>query len=281
MIAALRPIAGPIVALMLFQICALVIRSFFELRFAADGTPYDVATYASYLVVPPILAVLCYPIWKSRLPELRAMFSLRGLSLKVSVQAILAGVLIYLFSRYGNLVQFAIDLKPGNPFAAHADWLTMLNGAPVAPLALGLGVSGVLTPIVEEIINRGLILPALLARGTISGIVIAALLFAILHPPPTFPMAFAFGVYAGLQFARSGHLWLPLVTHCSYNMLVVFDHHCNLPIFFPTRWTQTTDELLVLSACVAALALISSLLLLPRGKPGQNDAPDLPSTNLK
>jgi membrane protease YdiL (CAAX protease family) len=78
----------------------------------------------------------------------------------------------------------------------------------------------VVGPFVEELLFRGLLLPAWAARwGVRKGILFSSLLFAVLHPMEPFG-ALLLAVVLAIAFLRSGTLWLPFFAHAVHNLLV-------------------------------------------------------------
>jgi membrane protease YdiL (CAAX protease family) len=84
----------------------------------------------------------------------------------------------------------------------------------------------ILTPLIEEVISRGLILRSLLHHGRTFAVVVSAVLFALLHVYDSVPFAFVFGVIAAIQMQSAQTLWGPVIAHATYNLTVIFDQHC-------------------------------------------------------
>ena len=88
--------------------------------------------------------------------------------------------------------------------------------APLAVLAI------VAAPLVEEFIFRGLVFQGLARTVPLRWAVIgSATLFAIIHPPISFPAVFTLGVATALVFHRTRSLWAAITTHAVYNAIVV------------------------------------------------------------
>ena len=95
-----------------------------------------------------------------------------------------------------------------------------------AVLILTIVVTVILTPIVEETINRGFVLQALLHRGRWQAILVSALLFAIFHRPHSIVLATIVGIYLAVQFLNTRTLWACTITHGTYNAVATFDWSC-------------------------------------------------------
>ncbi|MEE9231257.1 MAG: CPBP family intramembrane glutamic endopeptidase [Acidobacteriota bacterium] len=88
-------------------------------------------------------------------------------------------------------------------------------------------LAGVLGPVAEELLFRGLIQQGLVRRyGARSGIIAAALLFAVYHLNPWQGVAaFQLGLLLGWLTHRSGRIGYAVALHCANNLmaLLVFD----------------------------------------------------------
>ena len=259
----IRSLAVPVTAIVLFQVCALFARSYYQLQLLADGVPKLTAKDVSYLLVPLILLVLSYPILRDHRRYLRSLFNLHDFSIRTVIRGVLTGTLIYFAFSYSYLAIHALQQQLGQPIFLHEEqsWLRHCN--PATSLAFGLGIGALLTPLIEEVFHRGLILPGLLRFGTVKAVIIGAVLFAIFHRPEGLVTAFVFGLYAGVQFLRAGHLLLPTVTHGSYNFIVIANAHCDIAFRAPANLVTTSTELFLLALAVVVLASIGAYKLLP------------------
>lgn len=81
---------------------------------------------------------------------------------------------------------------------------------------------GVLVPIGEELLFRGVVTTVLLRYGAFVGVVGGALLFALLHGISiVFPVAVLQGLVAAELYRRSGSLWPAIVVHMVCNLPTV------------------------------------------------------------
>ena len=77
-------------------------------------------------------------------------------------------------------------------------------------------------PILEEIVFRGFVLRIMQSVWTPKYAILAnALLFAIIHPPLSFPPVFLLGAAAAFLYTRTQKLWPSIVLHAAYNAAVV------------------------------------------------------------
>ena len=78
---------------------------------------------------------------------------------------------------------------------------------------------GILTPIGEEFLFRGVVTNALLRYGPFIGVVGSALVFALLHGINViFPAALVAGLIAGEVFRRSRSIWPAEIVHVVFNL---------------------------------------------------------------
>ncbi|MDZ4877214.1 MAG: hypothetical protein CLLPBCKN_006649 [Chroococcidiopsis cubana SAG 39.79] len=86
-------------------------------------------------------------------------------------------------------------------------------------LVLATVFLGLLTPLGEELVFRGVITTALLRHGVVLGVVGSTLIFAIAHG---FNIVFPAAVVAGLAtteiYRRSGSIWTAVVVHVVFNL---------------------------------------------------------------
>lgn len=261
-----------IAAVMLMQIFLLLLRSWLQLELSADGVSEAVAADLSYLIVFPLMVMFFYPILRQFQSHLYSKLKFTGLGVK----AIAIGVAVGLALRFffwgivigGVSFGYFVDPDPG----ASNDLLVRFGCPPYAVLLLSLVVMAFLIPVVEEIINRGLLLEWLLKYGRPAALILTSVLFAILHRPESIGIAFVFGLFAGLLYLNSGSLWPSLFAHFSYNVMAVVDWDCINTVWNPQSVTDPLRGIgllaIALALCSFALAciLVSSRIVQPSRK---------------
>jgi len=87
-------------------------------------------------------------------------------------------------------------------------------------IAMTVLVAGVLAPVAEEIVFRGVLLSALDRRwGTGFAIVMSSAIFSLLHVTPfAVPPIFVFALLLGWLFVRTRSLTVCIVAHASFNL---------------------------------------------------------------
>ena len=258
------PVRAPIVAIMIFQVAALFARAFLETRLIDSGEPQPFAQDLSYLVIPPILIILMYPILRRHGSYLRSLLRRQDLTTRLIATSVLLGFALRM-SFWGDLISFISFGVLGNtdPNAVIGPVITF--GCPdPGILALSFVVVSFLIPVTEEIIHRGLILQSLLQRGKILAIVLSSALFAIAHDPQAIVLAFLGGLFLGLQLINCRALWGPMITHATYNSMAILDSEC-----LSTQWNpiDTTSAMVgtgLLAAALAVVGIALSIILVQR-----------------
>ena len=246
-----------VLAIMVFQACALFARSALDVSLAERGVSPEVANDLSYLVVPPILAVLLYPYLRRHWKSLLGLFRLESLTCRLFLLAFLLGVLLRL--TYWSLLtvsMWAGVIGEADPNVVAGPILGF--GCPPLPvLSLSLLTMSVLVPLVEETINRGLLLHSLISRGVVVSVVLSAFLFALAHRPDTYIAAFAAGLLLAVQTLNSRTLWASFVTHGTYNLAATIQWDCFQIIWNP----PVADPALAAATRIAAPAAVASAIL--------------------
>jgi len=145
--------------------------------------------------------------------------------------------------------------------------------------ALNLVLLVVMAPVVEELLFRGLLLPAWTARmGQSAAVVLSSLAFALLHVD--WLGSFIFSAVLSVVFLRTGRLWLPILIHAANNALVWILNIAGLALGW--QWSNTLQDLQntwwygPIALAVGLPLLIVLLRRIPaRQEPrGQASAPD-------
>ncbi|TPW78414.1 CPBP family intramembrane glutamic endopeptidase [Schumannella sp. 10F1B-5-1] len=96
-------------------------------------------------------------------------------------------------------------------------------------LAATLVLGGVLTPIGEELLFRGVIANVLLRWGTVVGVLGSALVFALAHGiNDVTPMAFVIGLITGALMRLTGSIVPGILVHVTYNTTGMIVHALGL-----------------------------------------------------
>lgn len=81
----------------------------------------------------------------------------------------------------------------------------------------------ILAPIIEEIVFRGVLFPALRRRlGVVAGIVVSSVFFTLVHLNPLQMISvLPLGIYLAIMYQRTGSIYPGMLLHASWNLLVL------------------------------------------------------------
>jgi membrane protease YdiL (CAAX protease family) len=262
------------VAIVIIEVAALIARAFLDVRLPDNGEPKPLAQDLSYLVVPPIMIVLMFPILRQHGVFLLSLLRRQDLTVRLIMMSVLIGLTLRITYWGGliSLISFRV-LRNADPNAVVGPEFSFSCPEP-AVMALSFVVLAFLTPIIEEVTNRGLILPALLHRGRFPAVVISSVLFALMHDSQAITLIFVMGVFLGIQMINMKTLWAPMLTHATYNALTILDWDCLQGKWNPIEATPaiTGTGLIALSLAIASFSL--SICLVVRKSTGVPVHPD-------
>jgi membrane protease YdiL (CAAX protease family) len=255
----------PIYAILLFEGAALIARSYLDVQLRNDGMQHFLATDLSYLIVPPLLLVLMYPILKGHGQLLLALFNLRTLNLRLILVGISLGVISYLATVSTNIALSAWEISVRESSLLAAGLTSTWSCESIWFPLLGILVSAILIPVIEEAINRGFLLHYFLPKGKLTAILLSSVLFAVFHQPHAIPPAFVIGIYLALLTLRSGSLFPATIAHCVHNLLVQIDIHCISIVWIPTN---SISEIVVSGAsavmAIMVLLVVAGIMVSPK-----------------
>lgn len=264
---------APIPATLLILIAALLARGWLHVTLLQHGSPRFLAADLSYLIVPPLLALFLTPILRSRPGLLRSLFRVHGLRLRLVLTAMMIGLLLRVAWWSQLLAGVALGMYADNEAAQTLQPTFAFECPAASAMLLGLAVTMILVPIVEEIVNRGLLQSSLSHFGPLLAIPAAACIFAFTHRYASWTFIFGAGLVLGVLFWKTQTLWLSLATHASFNGLALFDWRCmqgqwNPPATLLPLWNVAIPALVTL-----AIATISMVFLLHKKIPGRTRLP--------
>lgn len=183
---------------------------------------------AAQLALPILIIVLT--LLALRLPILGGVITFRqaGLHRDLPVGKGLlwtAGVLLAEIPLLVILAAISSPLQQFFPPAEHPITVKLAEGVDLVTLISTFMMASLLAPIVEELIFRGLLAPAMmrLFRSTALGLVIAALCFAAIHPtgiPAWLPLA-GVGFMSSLLYLHTRALWPSMLFHAIHNTAIL------------------------------------------------------------
>jgi membrane protease YdiL (CAAX protease family) len=167
------------------------------------------------LATPAVLAVAA-----RRLPW-RATLALESPTVSTAVLATLLGGALWIASI--GLMEVQSLVVPPPPEYLDAFRAIHRALAPDGPLdaLVSVGVIALAPGVGEELVMRGVLLPALVGPlGPVGAVAGSATLFAAIHLDPyRFLFTLAVGLVLGILRLRSGSLWPPILAHATLNTL--------------------------------------------------------------
>ncbi|GGP69490.1 CPBP family intramembrane glutamic endopeptidase [Saccharothrix coeruleofusca] len=142
-----------------------------------------------------------------------APFGIRRISWRWVLVSLVAAAGVYWVNQFialGYIAVFGNDTPQGDYQAA--------AGAGALSLAVTLVLGGGLTGLGEELLFRGVVANTLLKHGVWTGVVLSALIFALVHGlNMILPLAFVVGLVNATLLRRSGSVWPAVIVHVVYN----------------------------------------------------------------
>ena len=269
---------GPILAIILFEICAIFIRSFAAMGLQETGLSPVVSKDLSWLLVPVVLGGLMVPILTANWHTLKSQFRLGLLTIRLVLMSIALGVTFRLayWSWLISNASFRHFSSPGPEDIAGP--VFTFHCPNTSTLLLTVVVSVLLTPIVEEIVNRGFFLQSLLHRGRWLAIVLSSILFGVFHVPHMIVPAIVFGLYVSVQFLNARTLWATTISHATFNAVAILDRTCLQVMWNPPEMVISVGSLslTLLVVCLAFAAKLANSRYY-EVKPGRISHPGYPT----
>jgi len=226
-------VRAPLIAVIIFNICALLVRAYLQIELGERGYHVNFAKDLSYLIVPPILALLLWPVVRRNRHALLRCFDIHRLTMRLVLNAVGIGLLARAAFWCALVFSVATGIATNANPAAIEGPVFRFGCPPAHEFALALLVWILLIPISEEVVHRGLIQSSLMPRGRHTAIILSALIFMAFHRPAAMPVALLLGIVMAIQFVESGTLWAPIITHAAYDGLTQLDWRCLQGVWNP------------------------------------------------
>jgi membrane protease YdiL (CAAX protease family) len=236
----------------------LFLRSFLQIAWRDDGMNPVLAKDLSALVSLPLVFLFVAPILRKYWNFSRDLFAWSRLSWRIAGIGIAIGLLTraaWWASVFFRGALFAPDSSFGT--GLWPQWT--MRCEPTTVLIAGVLSLGLLTPLIEETLHRGLIQRYLIRFGAIVGLVGAGVVFTLYHTPASWPIVFLLAMVLGVQYHWTGSLWPGLFTHITYNSLTYLDWHCLRGDWRPSAADVDLGPILLLSG--AAFLVLSGLVI--------------------
>jgi uncharacterized protein len=145
-------------------------------------------------------------------------FGVRRVSWRWLLVGVGAGVVAFLVKGLTVMAYTAVTGDSSNPQTVYAEG----GSGGVLSLILTTLFIGVLTPLGEELLFRGVLTNALLRYGPFIGVVGSTLIFALAHGiSVVFPAAVVMGLVGAELLRRSKSVWPGVIVHIIYNLPTV------------------------------------------------------------
>lgn len=129
-----------------------------------------------------------------------------------------AGLVAFLVKGLAVLAYTAITGDSSTPQTVYAEG----GSGGIMSLILATLFLGILTPLGEELLFRGVIANELLRHGAVFGVISSALIFALIHGINiVFPAALVMGLVGAELLRRSGSVWPAVIVHVVFNLPTV------------------------------------------------------------
>ncbi len=142
-------------------------------------------------------------------------FGVRPVSKRWLLIAIGVGLVAFVFKGLAVLGWIQITGNTNNVQGVYAEG----GSGGILSLVLATFFFGIVTPLGEELIFRGVITNALLRYGSFIGVVGSTMIFALAHGINiVFPAAVVAGLATAEIFRRSGSIWPAVIVHVVFNL---------------------------------------------------------------
>ena len=151
-----RPVRTHLIAVLVALAAALVARAVLQLELREVGLQRQFAADLSYLVVPPLLAVLLFPVLKASRGRLRERFNTAHLNARLVINALALGALLRLAWWCHLIAGVSLGIYQNDVPDLVSGPVIVFRCPPAYLLATSVLVMSILVPLVEEIIHSGL-----------------------------------------------------------------------------------------------------------------------------
>ena len=240
-----------VIAVLVAITAALIARALVQVMLRETGVEHQFAADLSYLIVPPIVLALLYPVLKANHELLRIQFTTVYINAPLVFRAVALGVLLRLCWWCHVVASVSLGLY-SNDDSSPVHGLTLVFQCPPGyMLATGVFVMVFLVPIIEETIHRGFVQSYLHRLGPMVAISTSAAAFAVFHSVESWAFAFAAGLVFGTQYWMTRSLWSSIITHATINALIQLDWHC-----LRGQWILPESDLPSPATATAAITLL-------------------------
>jgi membrane protease YdiL (CAAX protease family) len=245
----------PILAVLFFQLAALICRSFIDVQLKNNGFDPGLATDLSYLVVPTLLLVLMFPIARQHGNLIKDLYGFRDLRWRHVLIGIALAFALWLTQTATLLIASAQEVAIAGSATIVGQLEPRWTCGSYLNIVVGIVTMAILVPPIEEAINRGFVLHYFLPRGRFLAVLSSAAIFSLFHKPEVLFMTFIAGIFFAYITLNTASLWSATIAHAVHNLIVQFDVSC---LFF--NWESQPTESGVARLSIVAVGAIMILL---------------------
>ena len=244
-----------VVALLLATVLALFIRAWLQIQLVEDGIPRLQAADLSYIAALPVFVLLAFPVLRNDKSFIARQFRAADISLRVVLVSIVIG-LLFRIAWWSQLVaRISFGFASSDAGVTNVGPTLTYHCPPLGIIGLGVLVSAVLIPVIEEVVHRGYVQSTLRCRRPVFSVLLSTLIFMVLHRMADWNFAFVAGAMLGTMYWLSGSLWAPVIAHGVINLTPQLTWRC-----MSLQWNPAPDSLPLIST-----GMISSFFLLLSG----------------
>ena len=241
-----------VMALLLATVAALFARAWLQTQLGEGGLPRLRAADLSYVAALPVFVLLVFPIVKKDKMFIARQFRAEDISLRIVLMAIVVG-LLFRVAWWSQLVaRVSFGLASSDAGVTNVGPVFSYQCPPMGVIGLGILVSAVLIPFVEEIVHRGYVQSTLRNRGPVVSILVSTIIFMALHRVADWDFAFIAGAILGTTYWLSGSLWAPVITHAVINFTPQLTWRC-----MTLQWNPPGDSLPLIGSGMVSLSILA------------------------
>jgi len=246
------PPRSHVIAVLTATVAALFARAWLQIQLVEDGTPRLQAAGLSYVATLPVFLLLVLPMIRKDGPFIARQFRRTDFSLRLVVTAIVIG-LLFRIAWWSQLVaKVSLGLVSNHGTGAIGGPSFAYQCPSLGIIALGILVSSILIPLIEEIVHRGYVQSFLGRRGPVVAIAVSTIIFMSFHQISGWGFTFVAGAILGTMYWLTGSLWAPVVTHAVINLTPQLTWRC-----MSLQWHPSPDSLPLAGPGIIAVAVFS------------------------
>ena len=240
-----------VTALLVATVAALLARAWLQIQLVEYGMPRLRAADFSYIAALPVFILFAYPVARKDKMFIARQFRAADISLRIVLMAIVVG-LLFRVAWWSQLVaRISFGLTSGDSGVTHAGPVFSYQCPPLSVIGLGVLVSAILVPVIEEIVHRGYVQSVFKFRRPAITILTSTVIFMILHRLADWDFTFVAGAMLGTMYWLSGSLWAPVITHAVINFTPQLTWRC-----MTLQWNPPGDSLPLIGPGIVSLSML-------------------------